>query len=348
MKTPQAGLHCYVGAVALLLCATVSFAQPRMSVDDPPVAVIDGKPVLASELREASQGQIVNLRKQEFDIKRRALDTVVEQKLLEAEAARRGTGLDDLTQKLAGDKGPEPSDAEVEAFYLARPESAQIRLDDVRGQMRALLKAAKRTHARDDLLRTLRAQHKIDVLLESPRVEVAYDPARLHGSVDAPVRIVEFSDFECPFCRSAEKTVQAVLAKYGSKVSLAYRDFPLTSIHAKAQGAAEASRCAADQGKFWGYHDLLLTSPSLETAKLKELASQANLDQAKFNACVDSGSKRAAVESDAQQGKLAGVSGTPAFFINGIPVVGAQPAAAFEKIIEEELARKARQTTALR
>ena len=194
----------------------------------------------------------------------------------------------------------------------------------------------------------LRAQHGVEVLLESPRVEVAFDPGRLNGSADAPVRIVEFSDFECPFCRSAEKTVQAILTKYAGKVSLAYRDFPLSSIHPGAQGAAEASRCAADQGKYWAYHDRLLSSPSLDVVKLKELAREVSLDQAKFDACLDSGSKRAAVDSDAQQGRLAGVSGTPAFFINGIPLVGAQPAAAFEKIILEELARRNKQAMAAR
>jgi protein-disulfide isomerase len=162
------------------------------------------------------------------------------------------------------------------------------------------------------------------------------------------VRVVEFSDFECPYCRSVEKTIQALLAKYPGKVSLAYRDSPLTSLHPGAQRAAEASRCAAEQGKFWPYHDRLLASSSLDVAKLKEHAKELGLDQKKFDSCVDTGSQRAAVDRDAEQGRLAGVSATPSFFINGIPLSGAQPAAAFEKIIEEELARKSKQTTVLR
>jgi len=335
----------YLAGMAFALFAVVSGAETFSA--DTPVAIIDGKSVLASELLEASQGQIMNLRKQEFDIKRRALDALIEQKLLEAEAKRRGVSVNELTQREMADGG-EPTDAEVEAFYLARPEQAQYRLEDVREQMRGLLKSAKRSHAQEALMSKLRAQHGVEVLLESPRVEVAFDPGRLNGSADAPVRIVEFSDFECPFCRSAEKTVQAILTKYAGKVSLAYRDFPLSSIHPGAQGAAEASRCAADQGKYWAYHDRLLSSPSLDVVKLKELAREVSLDQAKFDACLDSGSKRAAVDSDAQQGRLAGVSGTPAFFINGIPLVGAQPAAAFEKIILEELARRNKQAMAAR
>jgi protein-disulfide isomerase len=348
MKPYEAGLNRCVGGAVLLLSAALSFAGTPLSSADPPVAMIDGKPVLASELLAASQGPLLNLRKQEYDIKRRALDSVIEQKLLEAEAARRGMSVTDLTQREMDIKVGEPTDAEVEAFYLARPDQAQRRFEDVREQMRNSLKAAKRNAARDALMSKLRAQHGVEVLLESTRIEVASDSGRLNGSPDAPVRIVEFSDFECPYCRSAEKTIQAVLAKYPGKVTLAYRDFPLSSIHPSAQGAAEASRCAADQGKYWSYHDRLLVSPSLDVGKLKELAKELGLDQKKFDACVDSGSKRAAVDSDAQEGRLAGVSGTPAFFINGIPLSGAQPAAAFEKIIDEELARKARQTTASR
>jgi len=347
MKACTSRVKVYVAGAVSLTWAVFSFAQPVSLFPDEPAATIDGKPILASELLSASQGQIVALRKQEYDIKRRALDGIIEQKLLEAEAARRGMSVAQLQRDIDA-KVPEPTDAEVEAFYLARQDQLQRRFDDVRDHMRSSLKLAKRTAARDALMSSARANHRVEVLLESPRVDVAFDPRRLNGSADAPVRIVEFSDFECPYCRSAEKTIQALLVKYPGKVSLAYLDFPLTGIHPGAQRAAEASRCAADQGKYWEFHDRLLVSSSLDVSKLKDHASELGLDRKKFDSCVDGGSKRAAVESDAQQGRLAGVSATPSFFINGIAVSGAQPAAVFEKIIEEELARKSRQTTASR
>jgi predicted DsbA family dithiol-disulfide isomerase len=331
---------------ALLVSAPLARAA-NQSIESP-VAIIDGKPVFASELLEASQGQIMNLRKQEYDIRRRALDVVIEQKLLDAEAARRGISLSELNQREMSGNAAEPTDGEVEAFFLGRMEPGQRRLDDMRGQMRSMLKTAQRSAAREAFLARLRAQHGVEIMLESPRVDVAIDLGRLSGSADAPVHIVEFSDFECPYCRNAEKTIQAVVAKYGGKVSLTYRDFPLTSIHPSAQSAAEASRCAADQDKFWAYHDRLFTSPTLDVARLKDVAREIGLDQKKFDGCLDSGSKRAAVDADARAGRLAGVSGTPAFFINGIPLTGAQPAAAFEKIIDDELARAPKQTTALR
>ena len=224
----------YLYAMALVLIATAASAQTVSSSGDPPVAFIDGKPVLASELAQASQGQVLNLRKQEYDIKRRALDALLEQKLLEAEAAQSSMTVAQLQKDLDSKVG-EPTESETEAFFLARQEQGR-RFEDVRDQMRSLLKGAKRTAARDSFVSALRQRHTVDVMFDSPRVNVAADPARLKGAIDAPVQIVEFSDFECPFCRRAEPTIQALLAKYQGKVSLAYRDFPLNAIHPSASG----------------------------------------------------------------------------------------------------------------
>ena len=288
MKTYELRLNKYVGGAVLLLSATLSFAATPSSSDEPPVAIIDRKPVLASELTEASQGQILNFRKQEYDIKRRALDAVIDQKLLEAEATRRSMTVNQL-QKEMDNKVGEPTDAEAEAFYLARQDQGQRRFEEVRDMMRNALKLAKRNAARDAFIGNLRANHGVEVLLESPRVEVAFDPVRLIGSPDAPVRIVEFSDFECPYCRSVEKTIQAVLVKYPGKVSLAYRDFPLTGIH-PARSAPRKLRDARRTGQVLA----VSRSPDGEhvarCCQLKEHAKELGIDQKKFDSCVDNGS----------------------------------------------------------
>jgi predicted DsbA family dithiol-disulfide isomerase len=335
-----------IGVATLLFVATASAAADNQSSVDPPIAFVDGKPVLASELMPVSQGQVLSLRKQEYDIKRRALDSLLDQKLVEAEATRRAMTVEQLLKDVDA-KVADPSDAEAEAFFLGRQEQGR-RFEDAREQMRGLLKAAKRNAARETFMSVLRKQHNVEVMFDSPRIDVAADPARLTGSPDAPVQIVEFSDFECPFCRRAEGTVRAVVAKYQGKVSLAYRDFPLSAIHASAQQAAEASRCAAEQGRFWPYHERLFANEALDVKALKTYARDVGLDASKFDACLDLHRQRDAVDRDLQQGRLAGVSGTPTFFINGIPLTGAQPAAAFEKIIDEELAKRARQKTASR
>jgi protein-disulfide isomerase/Tfp pilus assembly protein PilF len=175
--------------------------------------------------------------------------------------------------------------------------------------------------------------------LQADKVEVSFDPARIRGSARAPVIMVEFSDFQCPFCRKVQPTLKNLLAKYDGKVSLAYRDFPLHGMHGEVELSAEASRCAGEQGKFWEYHDLLFGSPEkLRRSGLLELARIAKLDEKRFESCLSSGKYRAEVERDLQDGIRAGVMGTPGIFINGTLLSGAQPESVFERVIESELA----------
>ncbi len=167
-------------------------------------------------------------------------------------------------------------------------------------------------------------------------IDVSGRPVR--GSPNAPVTIVEFSDFECPFCQRAEPTVRQIMNDYNGKVKLVYMQFPL-SFHPNAQKAAEASECAGDQGKFWEYNDRLFDTKQLDVASLKQHAAGLGLDTAKFNACLDGGAKSSAVGAQAAMGSQNGVSGTPSFFINGKPIVGAQPYENFKAIIDAELAK---------
>ncbi|OLB34829.1 MAG: hypothetical protein AUH11_16850 [Acidobacteria bacterium 13_2_20CM_57_17] len=192
---------------------------------------------------------------------------------------------------------------------------------------------------RQQLLKRLQERDGTSILLQPGKVHVAYDPARLRGSPQAPVMIVEFSDFQCPFCRKVQSTLKNLLEKYPGQVSLAYRDFPLRGMHSQAELAAEASRCAAEHGKFWEYHDLLFANPDkLDRAGAARMAESLVLNQKQFDACLSSGKYTEQIEQDLQDGIRAGVEGTPGIFINGILLSGAQPEAAFEKIIRAELA----------
>jgi protein-disulfide isomerase len=155
--------------------------------------------------------------------------------------------------------------------------------------------------------------------------------------------IVEFSDYQCPYCHQVEPTVKEVLAKYGDKVSLSYRDFPLTAIHSQALISAEASRCALEQGKFWEYHDQLFTASKLEKDDLIGYARNLKLDEKQFDSCLSSEKYKADIEKDEQAGRKAGITGTPGFFINGLEISGAKPKDEFERIIDDELSRAANQ-----
>jgi protein-disulfide isomerase len=201
------------------------------------------------------------------------------------------------------------------------------------------LKQSELPQTRQEYLKHLREHPEVSTALQPAKVEVSFDPARLRGSSQAPVIIVEFSDFQCPFCRQVQPTLKNLLAKYEGRVSLAYRDFPLRGMHGQAELGAESSRCAGEQGRFWEYHDLLFANPdSLNRDGLTGLARSLKLDEKQFDSCLSSGKYRTQVEHDLQDGIKAGVQGTPGIFINGILLRGAQPEATFERIIQAELA----------
>jgi protein-disulfide isomerase len=172
-------------------------------------------------------------------------------------------------------------------------------------------------------------------------VNVSVDDDPSIGPADAPVTIIEFSDFQCPYCaRFQSDTLPQILSNYGDRVRFVYRDFPLTSLHANALKAAEASECADDQGAYWKYHDLLFQNQSaLDDASLKNYAASLGLDTATFNQCLDSDKYLSEVQKDEQDGIAAGVQGTPSFFINGMPLTGAQPYSVFQAAIESALAK---------
>jgi protein-disulfide isomerase len=159
----------------------------------------------------------------------------------------------------------------------------------------------------------------------------------------APVTIVEFSDFHCPFCKRVLPTLDAITQRYGDRVRLVFRDYPLEQLHPGASKAHVAARCANDQGKFWAFHDLLFDkAPRSSDNDVKAYAQQLGMDVSAFERCLGSGKYEAAIQRDVQEGARLGVTGTPAFFINGRLLSGAQPLEAFTQVIDDELARAKR------
>src|SRR5713226_1342806 len=304
-----------------------------------PLAVVAGQPIYDDDLLPFVQAQVFQLRLQEYEVKSKALENLVNQKLLEADAKKKGIPTEKVLAQEVDAKVPEPTEAELQALYIVQKEQLNRSFDEIKTQLQQLLKQAKVQQARQNYYKRLREQAGVSILLKKPKVEVAYDPARLRGSPKAPVVIVEFSDFQCPYCRSVQPTLKSLLAKYEGRVSLAYRDLPLRDIHPQAELAAEASRCAGEQGKFWEYHDLLFANQNkLDRPGLLGLAHDLKLDEKQFDSCLSSGKYAAQIEQDRQLGLRAGVAGTPGFFVNGSLLSGNQPQDAFEKLIQAELA----------
>ncbi len=176
----------------------------------------------------------------------------------------------------------------------------------------------------------------------SPVKPVDEKTDHIRGNKDAKVTLIEYSDFECPFCLRHLDTINQLLANYKNDVRLIYRHFPLQSLHPEAQKAAEASECAALQGKFWEMHDKIFeanTAGNMGVQRWKDAAKELGLDVNKFNTCLDSGEASARVAQDQQEGGAAGISGTPGTFVNGKLVEGAVPFATFKSIVEQEGAK---------
>ena len=173
--------------------------------------------------------------------------------------------------------------------------------------------------------------------LEDP-VAIPVGNAPVRGLGSAPVTLVEFSYFQCPFCKATQGTLKQLHDKYGDKIRVVHMDFPLP-FHSHSLDAAKAARCANDQGKFWPFHDALFADQSkLAPADLKATAKTLGMNSTKFDTCFDSAKYDTQIKADQAAGEKVGVDGTPAFFIDGRPLTGAQPAPKFEELIDDELA----------
>jgi protein-disulfide isomerase len=345
--------HLLVAALALAAAAcqsprpaqTTQTGQAQKQDPSAPVAKIGSQTITAGELDDVVKKDLAQLdqqyQEQRYQLRRQALEAMIRKRLVEEKAKAAGVPAEQLVQKEVASKIPEPSDEEIRALYDRAKAGGQPLppLDQVKPEIARFIKNQKAQGALAEYYDKLKKDAKVDVLLpayEPPKVAVAATgPSK--GKDGAPVTIVEFSDFECPFCVRAEPTVKQVLDTYGDKVRLVYRDFPLP-MHPKAPKAAEAAHCAGDQGKYWDMHAKLFSSNGrLDVPDLKKYAGELKLDTAKFDRCLDSGEKAKDVEANRKAGEDAGVTGTPAFFINGRPLSGAQPFDAFKAVIDQEL-----------
>jgi protein-disulfide isomerase len=342
-----------VAALGALACTSPSTTQAKPAAApaaDPnaPVAKIGAEVISGKELEEFAKGELKKLdqqyQEQLYQMKRQALDSMVMKRIVEAKAKAAGKTAEEFVKSELVDKMPPPTDAEIQQVYDAAkaqgrdlPPMAQVKETIVRFIQQQKAQAAAQAY-----YEKLKAEAKVEVLLapyRAPRQNVeAKGPSR--GPANAPVTIVEFSDFECPYCGRGEETVAEVVRVYGDKVRVVYRDLPLP-MHANAPKAAEAAHCAGEQGKYWEMHAKLFANQrALEIPALKGYAKDLKLDQAKFDKCLDSGATAALVEEGRKAGTELGITGTPAFFVNGVMISGAQPFDAFKEIIDVELAQK--------
>lgn len=320
---------------------------PPVKPAEPGVAAkVDGQIVTLDELEKALAPQLAKLQDQKFQLMESKLEELIGERLLALEAKRREITVEELLKAEITSKVPEVTDTEVTTFMTQNRARLQGEPAELRPKVRDYLREQKMQERRRSYLASLLQRAKVERFLEEPeptRIPVSAEGAFTQGPKDARVTIVEFSDFQCPFCSRVVATLKEVMRLYPRQVRLAFRDFPIVSLHPKAPKAAEAARCAGEHGKFWEYHDLLFESQAQATiADFKRFAEQLKLDANGFAACLESGKHAAAVASDVQEGTRLGITGTPTFFINGRLVVGALPLETFQRLIEREVRRSSK------
>ena len=278
-----------------------------------------------------------------YRIKRDLLDQLVSRNLLEQEAEQRGLTVQQLVNEVVLAQKDQVDDAEVERYY----QENRARITDWKGteqelmeQMRVSLQQRRTQQQVMDYARSLRDNYQVAVYLkepQSPHVQVSLGNDPSLGPVNAPVTIVEFSDYQCPACRKNHDVIRQLRDQYQNEIRWIFKDLPMPG-HKYAGKAAEAAHCARDQGKFWEYQDLLYPGSDDPTPeKLKQKARELGLQLDEFNRCLESGKFRGTVDKDVQEAKRAGINTTPSFVINGRLIAGGQSLERFKEIIEEEL-----------
>jgi protein-disulfide isomerase len=328
-----------VGLFVLAQIPTLTQSTPQ------PVAEVDGVPITSEQVEKALGMNLSRLQEQIYSMKRQALDALIAERVLANEAAKRNITPTALLDAEVTSKVSLVTEGEIEKQYEATKASLKGQtLEQARESIRASLQNLKLQAARTAFLETLKAKAKVAIRLPAPeiqRADIAIAGAPSKGPDTAPVTLVLFSDFHCPYCKQLEDAnlPGQLLTKYGDQLKFVWIDYPIDQLHPQARPAHEAARCAGEQGKFWEYYKALYTGSPKSGEQLKAAAQAAGLESATFETCLASNKYQAAVQKDIDQGKRLGITGTPTFFVNGRPLVGAQPLDAFIRLIDDELAR---------
>jgi protein-disulfide isomerase len=308
------------------------------------VAEVDGVPITSEQVEKALGMNLSKLQEQIYSMKRQALDALVSERLLANEAARRKITVTALIDAEVTSKVGLVTEGEIDKYYEANKARFKGGLEQSREQIRTGLQNQKIQAQRNTFIEALKSKATVAIHLSAPEVQrfdvnIAGAPSK--GPANAPVTLVEFSDFHCPYCKQIEDSnlLTQLLSKYGDQLKMVWIDYPIDQLHPQSRTAHEAARCAGDQGKFWEYHKVLYTGGPKSGDQLKTVAQQVGLDLASFDACFTSSKYQAAVQKDVDQGKRLAVTGTPTFFVNGRPLIGAQPLDAFVRVIDDEVAR---------
>ena len=319
-------------------CRTQSADRPIPEV----LAQVDGVAITAQEVDQVIAQSVAELEDEIYRLRQERLDAVIAERLLAAEAGRRKMSVPQMVdQEVRLSGAAVVSEAEVDALVAANRSRWSGTDAELQSRVREELARQKNLAAREAFVARLRSSATVVVSLPPPetrRFTIPLDnAAATRGDADAPITIVEFTDFHCPYCRSVQPTLEEVLRRYGRRVRHVQHDVPIDQIHPRARPAHEAARCAGEQNKFWEYREHVFAQFPAPPDRLSALAADVGLDLATFEACRNGSRATEAVARSSDMAASMGIQATPTFFINGRILRGAQPLEAFTAIIDDEL-----------
>jgi protein-disulfide isomerase len=310
------------------------------------VAEIDGTQITLAQFESKRPSVLFQARNGFFEAQKKAVEEYIDDLLLERQAQKENVTVAQLLERhVNGAIAKDPDDAVLRVYYEGVDTNEPF--EAVRDKIVDHLRQRRLAKAKTAYIQALRSQSKITVDVAPPRIEVSLKDTPVRGPAGAPLMLVEYADYECPYCQQVQPTIDQLELAFKGKVAFAYKDLPLP-MHPHAQKAAEASRCAGLQGKYWEYHDLLSKTKRLDVSQLKAGARQLGLETGAFDKCLDSGERAAAIKSSQDEAQKLGLQGTPSFFLNGRFFSGNLSYDQMRQMMEEELKRSSAQAQTAR
>jgi len=299
------------------------------------VATVDGHSLTRADLDKREPAELMQAQYKYYLAERQAVEKLIDDEAVASQARKESISVDELMHRHVDSTLKTPSDSDLKAVYEVMQTDQPF--EKVKDQLKEQIMDRRRDKARKAFVESLRKQENAQVMLDSPSAQVATTGAPSLGPANAPVKIIEFADYQCPYCKQVHPDLQRLREEFPQQTVLVYEDFPLP-MHPFAEKAAEASHCAEEQNKFWEYHDALFQhNGPLDADALKGISHSLNLDQAKFTQCLDSGKEAPTVAKGLAEGKKLGLTGTPTFFINGHMAAGATKYDALKELVTHQL-----------
>ncbi len=328
----KANISLVLGIMALAWTASAQSDTSDVVVD------VGGHKFTMAEVEQKESAHLLQARNQYYQAQKAALNLFIDEQILEQKANAEHLTVDQLIQRDIASHISDPTEDQMKVYYEGL--GTDDPYEKVRPQILSHIHDLRVAKARAEYVKNLKSQANIAVTLDPPGVKMAVDGAPTLGAKNAPVTLVEYADYECPYCQQVYPTLRKLEHDFDGKLSVVFKDCPLP-MHSHARKAAEAAICAGSQGKFWEYHNILFENPGkLETSQLKDDAKTLGLNTSDFDKCLDSGAEAAKVQKGVQEAQELGLTGTPSFFINGHYYSGAMKYDALREVVEQELATK--------